>query len=360
MSGLERRQQSTAAPVFRVYRASGLLMHVTSLPSPYGIGDFGPGAFEWVDRLHEAGQGWWQSLPMGPTGYGNSPYQSISSFEGNGLLTSPQCLIEDGLLNKSDCESQSFPATVVNYEAVTAFKSRLLEVAWNNFTAGVRADLREALEQFCSDHGHWLEDYALFRALKQKHKGADFVEWGEDLVRREPGALAWARRGLRSQVDQGRFAQFLLFRQAERLKDYAHARGLRLIGDLPFFVSADSSDVWSNPELFLLDEKRRPRFVAGVPPDYFSSQGQLWGNPVYNWDALRQAGYRWSIDRFRALLVHVEVIRLDHFRGFAAHGTCRPVRRRPNPASGCPGQALISSLWSRRSWAVCCASTLLT
>jgi 4-alpha-glucanotransferase len=293
-------------------------MHVTSLPSPYGIGDFGPGAFEWVDRLQEAGQGWWQSLPMGPTGYGNSPYQSMSSFEGNGLLISPQCLIEDGLLHKSDCESQSLPATVVNYEAVIAFKSRLLEVAWNKFTAGVRADLRPDFEQFCSDQGHWLDDYALFRALKTKHHGADFVEWPEDLVRREPGALARARRELRSQVDQRRFAQFLLFRQAERLKDYAHARGLRLIGDLPFFVSADSSDVWSNPELFLLDEKRRARFVAGVPPDYFSSQGQLWGNPVYNWDALRQAGYRWSIDRFRALLMHVDVIRLDHFRGFAS------------------------------------------
>jgi 4-alpha-glucanotransferase len=203
------------------YRASGLLMHVTSLPSPYGIGDFGPGAFEWVDRLHEAGQGWWQSLPLGPIGYGNSPYQSMSSFEGNGLLISPQCLIEDELLDKSDCESHSLSATVVNYEAVTAFKYRLLEVAWNNFTAGVRADLRPSFEQFCSDHGHWLEDYALFRALKAKHNGADFVEWPEDLVRREPGALARARHELRSRVDQGRFAQFLLFRQAERLKGYA-------------------------------------------------------------------------------------------------------------------------------------------
>jgi 4-alpha-glucanotransferase len=315
---LSEEKNPPLPPFSGAYRASGLLMHVTSLPSPYGIGDFGPGAFEWVDRLHEAGQGWWQSLPMGPTGYGNSPYQSMSSFEGNGLLISPQCLIEDGLLHKSDCESQSLPATVVNYEAVIAFKSRLLEVAWNKFAAGVRADLQPNFEQFCSDQGHWLDDYALFRALKTKHNGADFVEWPEDLVRREPGALARARRELRSQVDQGRFGQFLLFRQAEKLKDYAHARGLRLIGDLPFFVSADSSDVWSNPELFLLDEKRRPRFVAGVPPDYFSSQGQLWGNPVYNWDALRQAGYRWSIDRFRALLMHVDVIRLDHFRGFAA------------------------------------------
>jgi len=300
------------------YRGSGLLMHVTSLPSPYGIGDLGPSAFEWVDRLHEAGQSWWQSLPLGPTGYGNSPYQSLSSFAGNGLLISPQCLIEDGLLHKSDCEGHSLPATTIDYDAVIEFKHRLLEIAWNNFGAGARSDLGPAYEQFRNDRGPWLEDYALFRALKAKHNGAEYVEWPADLVHREPGALALARRELRGQVDQACFAQFLLFCQAERLKQYAHARGLRLIGDLPFFVSADSSDVWSNPELFLLDEKRQPRFVAGVPPDYFSSQGQLWGNPVYNWDALRQTGYRWCIDRFRALLVHVDVIRLDHFRGFAA------------------------------------------
>jgi 4-alpha-glucanotransferase len=300
------------------YRASGLLMHVTSLPSPYGIGDLGPAAFEWVDRLHEAEQTWWQSLPLGPTGYGNSPYQSLSSFVGNGLLISPQFLIEDGLLQASDCEGHSFPATMVDYDAVIPFKHRLLETAWNKFSAGERTDLRPAYEQFRNAQGHWLEDYALFRALKAKYKGADYLEWPADLVQRQPAAMALAGQELAGRVDQICFAQFLLFRQAERLKDYAHAKGLRLMGDLPFFVSPDSSDVWSNPELFLLDENRRPRFVGGVPPDYFSAQGQLWGNPVYNWDALRQTGYRWCIDRFRALLAHVDVIRLDHFRGFAA------------------------------------------
>jgi 4-alpha-glucanotransferase len=300
------------------YRASGLLMHVTSLPSPYGIGDLGPVAFEWVDRLHDAGQSWWQSLPLGPTGFGNSPYQSLSSFAGNGLLISPQRLIEDGLLQASDREVHSFPVTAIDYDAVIPLKHRLLENAWDNFSAGARADLRLAYEQFRNDHGHWLEDYALFRALKAKYNGAYYLEWPADLIQRKPVALALARRELKGQVDQFCFAQFLLFRQAERLKEHAHAKGLRLIGDLPFFVSPDSSDIWSNPELFLLDKHRQPRFVAGVPPDYFSAQGQLWGNPVYNWDALRETGYRWCIDRFRALLAHVDVIRLDHFRGFAA------------------------------------------
>jgi 4-alpha-glucanotransferase len=293
-------------------------MHVTSLPSLYGIGDLGPSAFEWMDRLHEAGQSWWQALPLGPTGYGNSPYQSMSSFEGNSLLISPEYLIEDELLKVSDCKDHPPPATTIDYDAVTSFKHRLFKIAWDNFNAGARSDLQPAYEQFRKNQGHWLEDYALFRALKAKHDGAYYLEWPAELVHREPSALVSARRELKDQIGQVCFAQFLLFRQAERLKEYAHAKGLHLIGDLPFFVSPDSSDIWSNPELFLLDDKLRPRFVAGVPPDYFSSEGQLWGNPVYNWDALRQAGYRWCIDRFRALLAHVDVIRLDHFRGFAA------------------------------------------
>ena len=300
------------------YRASGVLLHVTSLPSPYGIGDVGPAALAWIDRLREAGQTWWQALPLGPTGYGNSPYQSLSSFAGNGLLISPDSLIEDGLLQQSDCEGHSFPATTIDYDAVIPFKHRLLETAWNHFRAGARADLRPAYEQFCNEQAHWLEDYALFRALKARHDGAYYLEWPAELVRREPAALARARRDLANPIGQFRFAQFLLFRQGARLKERAQARGLRLIGDLPFFVSPDSSDVWANPEWFLLDEQHRPRFVAGVPPDYFSSQGQLWGNPVYNWEALRRTGYRWCIDRLRALLAHVDAIRLDHFRGFAA------------------------------------------
>lgn len=312
------RDSANLPPFAPEYRASGLLLHLTSLPSPYGIGDVGPAAFAWVDRLHEAGQCWWQALPLGPTGYGNSPYQSLSSFAGNGLLISPDYLIEDGLLRASDFGGRSFSATAIDYDAVISFKHGLLERAWSNFSAGARPDLRPAYEQFCNDQAHWLEDYALFRALKIRYNGAYYLQWPADLVQRKPAALAQARRDLASQINEVRFAQFLLLRQGERLKQYAHANGVRLIGDLPFFVSPDSSDVWANPELFLLDEQRRPRVVAGVPPDYFSSQGQLWGNPVYDWEALRRTGYRWCIDRLQALLAHVDVIRLDHFRGFAA------------------------------------------
>jgi len=299
------------------YRASGLLLHVTSLPSPYGIGDLGSSAFSWVNRLHDTGQIWWQALPLGPTGYGGSPYQAMSSFAGNAMVVSPGSLISDELLSAKDVEA-SFPSDVVDYDAVVPFKMRLLERAWNNFKAGRRKDLQAQYVEFCTQEEHWLEDYALFRALKAKYKGAYYLDWPEDLVQRRPEALASASRELANQIDQVRFAQFLLFRQGDQLKTFAHSKGVRLIGDLPFFVSPDSSDVWSNPELFLLDEHRRPRFVAGVPPDYFSSQGQLWGNPVYNWDALLATGYRWPIDRVRALLAHVDAIRLDHFRGFAA------------------------------------------
>src|ERR1700683_3182180 len=310
----------TSVPPFpSEYRASGLLLHVTSLPSPYGVGDVGSSAFSWIDRLHDAGQAWWQALPLGPTGYGTSPYQSMSSFAGNELLISPGSLISDGLIQSSDAQSH-FSADAVDYDSVIPFKQRLPETVWANFKAGHRnsGDLGPAYDEFCARQAHWLEDYALFRALKEEYHGAYYLEWPEELVQRRPSALAEARRELASQMDQVRFAQFLLFRQTDQLKEHAHARGVSLIGDLPFFVSPDSSDVWANPELFLLDEQQRPRFVAGVPPDYFSAQGQLWGNPVYDWDAVRATGYRWCIDRLRALLAHVDVIRLDHFRGFAA------------------------------------------
>jgi 4-alpha-glucanotransferase len=299
------------------YRACGVLLHVASLPSPYGIGDVGPAAMAWIDRLHEAGQSWWQALPLGPTGYGNSPYQSLSSFAGNELLISPDGMIEDRVLQANDCKGNSFSAVAIDYGAVIPFKRRILETAWDNFRAGGCEDLRPSYEEFGNTQRHWLEDYALFRALKARHNDAYYLEWPAELVRRVPAALARARRELADQIDQVRFAQFLLFRQAQQLKEHARARGVRLIGDLPFFVSPDSSDVWANPELFLLDEQHRPRFVAGVPPDYFSATGQLWGNPVYDWDVVRPTGYRWCIDRLRALLTYVDAVRLDHFRGFA-------------------------------------------
>jgi 4-alpha-glucanotransferase len=309
---------SSVSPFPPEYRASGVLLHITSLPSRYGIGDLGPAAFGWVDRLSEAGQAWWQALPLGPTGYANSPYQALSSFAGNWLLISPDGLIEDGLLLESDCARQSFPDNAIDYDAVIPFKLRLLETAWRNFGSGVRADLQPDYEHFCASQAHWLDDYALFRALKVRYNGAYYIDWPAELVERTPAAMAQARRELAAEIQEVCFAQFMLFRQGERLKEYARAKGLQLIGDLPFFVSPDSSDVWANPELFQLGERQRPRFVAGVPPDYFSPQGQRWGNPVYNWEVLNRSDYRWCIDRLRALLAHVDVIRLDHFRAFAA------------------------------------------
>jgi 4-alpha-glucanotransferase len=300
------------------YRASGVLLHVTSLPSPYGIGDVGPAAVAWLDRLHDAGQCWWQALPLGPTGYGDSPYQSLSSFAGNPLLISPDWLIEDELVRPADCAGGSFSSTTVDYDAVMRFKYVLLETAWKNFRAGARTDLRRDFEHFAEEHAHWLDDYALFRALKARYDGVRYLDWPDELIRRVPAALEQARRDMTSQVDRVRFVQFVLFRQGARLKAHARTKGVALIGDLPFFVSPDSSDVWANPELFLLDASHRPRVVGGVPPDYFSAQGQRWGNPIYDWDALAARSYRWCIDRMRALLAYVDAIRLDHFRGFAA------------------------------------------
>jgi 4-alpha-glucanotransferase len=312
------RSPLSLPPFPPAYRASGLLLHVTSLPGPYGIGDVGPAALSWIDRLAQAGQSWWQSLPLGPTGYGNSPYQSLSSFAGNELLISPDWLIEDELLRPSDCQVGAFPQNEVDYNAVIAFKQRLLEKALANFSAGARADLRSEYRQFLGEQAQWLEDYALFRALKTKFNGAYYLEWPAEFVERDPAALDRARHELAGQIGQTCFAQFLLFRQCQRLKSHANANGVRLIGDLPFFVSPDSSDVWAHPELFLLDERRRPRVVAGVPPDYFSAHGQLWGNPIYDWAVLRESGYRWYIARLKSLLRYVDAIRLDHFRGFSA------------------------------------------
>ncbi len=309
--------QNHVPPFSPQYRASGLLLHVTSLPSPYGIGDVGPAAIKWIDLLHGAGQTWWQSLPLGPTGYGNSPYQPLSSFAASEILVSPDWLVEDGLLSVADCES-SPSSSAVDFAKVTSFKRRILKKAWDNFSATPNPKLKDAFEHFCYEQAAWLDDYALFRALKAVHHDAYYLEWPAELVQRVPTALAEARRELSDHIRGVCFAQFLLFRQGTRTKEHARANGIRLIGDLPFFVSPDSSDVWANPELFLLDEQHRPRFVAGVPPDYFSPQGQLWGNPLYAWDRLRETGYQWCINRLRALLAHVDVVRLDHFRAFSA------------------------------------------
>lgn len=307
-----------ALPLAHHCRASGVLLHVTSLPSPYGIGDFGPTALSWIDRLGHSRQSCWQALPLGSTGYDNSPYQPLSSFAGNVLLISPDWLMEDELLTAGDCAHDPFPTTVVDYDAIASFKHRLFGSAWKRFKTSGRSELQIAFEQFCHQQKHWLDDYAVFQALKAKLGNIHYLGWPAELVNRDSTAVDRARRELADEIGQIAFAQFLIFRQADRMKSHAHKNGLSLIGDLPFFVSGDSSDVWSHPELFLLGEQHRPSFLAGVPPDYFSAQGQLWGNPLYNWEVLRRSGYQWWIARLRSLLTHVDVIRLDHFRGFVA------------------------------------------
>ena len=309
-----------------------------------------PSAFSWVDRLHDAGQRWWQSLPLGPTGYGNSPYQPMSSFAGNALLISPESLISDGLLAEKDCESH-FPSDVIDYDAVIRFKTRLLEIAWKHFKSGNRKDLRPEFDEFRNKQEHWLEDYALFRALKAKYDGAYYLDWPEEVVQRRPEALATARRELVDEIDQVRFAQFLLFRQGDQLKAYAHSKGVTLIGDLPFFVSPDSSDVWANPELFLLDEHRRPRFVAGVPPDYFSAQGQLWGNPVYDWDAFAQPATDGPSTGCVPCWLTWMRFGWTTSADLRPPGTCPRARQRPRRANGCRVRVrTFSKLYRRVGW----------
>ncbi|HKD38114.1 MAG TPA: 4-alpha-glucanotransferase, partial [Pirellulales bacterium] len=306
------------APFPPGYRASGVLLHVTSLSSRYGIGDLGPSAFEWIDRLADAGQRWWQVLPLGPTGYGNSPYQALSSFAASPLVFSPDRLIEDGLLKASDCDGASFPDELVDFERVAPFKERLLALAWQNFKRSASPVFRDEFERSRDVLNALQAEPALFMALRAKFREAPFQQWPVELARHDPRAIAKARQELADAIDEFHFGQFILFRQWKALKDHANRRGVRVLGDLPIFVSPDSSDVWANPELFLLDDRLEPKVVAGVPPDYFSATGQLWGNPIYDWNALKQTGYRWWINRLQARLDIIDAIRIDHFRGFEA------------------------------------------
>lgn len=300
-------------------RSAGILLHPTSLPGPYGIGDLGPAAYAWIDNLAHARQKWWQILPLGPTGYGDSPYQCFSAFAGNPYLVSPQLLVHDGLLHHGEYEGALFPDERVDYGPVIAYKNRLLARVWETFQAGRAPGLRPEFERFCHEHSTWLDDYTLFMALKEKLGGRSWLEWPDELRRREPAALERARRELAAPMASQCFRQFLFFRQWRHLREYAHKRGIKIIGDIPIFVSSDSADVWANPHLFLLDRECKPTHVAGVPPDYFSATGQLWGNPLYNWEAMARAGYAWWIARLRACLEMVDLIRLDHFRGFEAY-----------------------------------------
>jgi 4-alpha-glucanotransferase len=303
----------------RPNRSAGILLHPSSLPGPYGIGDVGPVAYAWVDALARARQKWWQVLPLGPTGFGDSPYQALSTFAGNTNLLSPELLVRDGLIDQQDLPGTRFRDERVDYGPVNQFKNQLLAKAWQNFQAGRSGHLRGPLDSFCHQHAGWLESFALFRALQEAHGNKSWQDWPAELVRQDSAALKVARDKLHNDISLHRFGQFLVFRQWRSLKDHANSKGVRLIGDVPIFVASDSADVWSNPELFYLDGNRRPTVVAGVPPDYFSATGQLWGNPLYNWEASRRTGHAWWIARMRAMLQQVDLIRIDHFRGFEAY-----------------------------------------
>jgi 4-alpha-glucanotransferase len=300
-------------------RTAGVLLHPTSLPGPYGIGDLGPECLRFLDFLAEARQGVWQVLPLGPTGYGDSPYQCFSAFAGNPLLVSLDALVEDGLLSASDLRSHpEFETTRVDFGAVIDWKRPLLDRAFRAFEKKAKASQREAFQAFRDREGAWLHDFSLFIALKEAHGGKPWPEWDESLVQRDPAALARAAEEHEKRRRAFAFFQFLFFEQWARVREAARARGLRILGDIPIFVSHDSADVWSHPELFHLAADGSAAKVAGVPPDYFSATGQLWGNPLYRWDVLARDGYAWWIDRFRASLRQVDLVRLDHFRGFEA------------------------------------------
>jgi 4-alpha-glucanotransferase len=301
-------------------RCSGILLHISSLPARFGIGDLGACAYEFADFLAAAGQKLWQVLPLNPTGYGDSPYQCFSAFAGNPLLLSLERLRDAGTLEASDlAQLPAFPHDKVDYGSVIEFKLGVLRRAAQVFlTDGSGAD-RAAFERFCESAGAWLDDYALFMALKDHHRGAMWTSWDAALRRRDSRVLhEWSRK-VAPKLAVLKYWQFEFFRQWDTLKHYCQQRGIRFMGDLPIYVAHDSADVWAHPEMFHLDDQGVPAVVSGVPPDYFSASGQLWGNPIYRWDVLGASGYKWWIDRFRASLSLFDMVRLDHFRGFEAY-----------------------------------------
>lgn len=299
-------------------RGAGVLLHPSSLPSKYGIGDFGKSAYEFVNFLLAAKQKFWQILPLNPVGYGYSPYQSPSAFAGNPLLISLGKLVSEGLLTPYDVKAPftAKQAAKAKLSAVETFKKKCLRLAYKNFISrGVPADYKD----FCQKQSKWLEDYALFMALKKHFHDAPWTKWSQPLIQREPSALAKYRRLLAEEVGYQKFVQYVFFKQWKALRLYANVRGVQIIGDMPIFIAHDSADVWANQGLFTLDEKGRAEKVAGVPPDYFSSTGQLWGNPHYRWDRMKEDDYLWWRERFAALYDLVDIVRIDHFRGFEAY-----------------------------------------
>jgi len=306
---------------FKVYfsRSSGILLHPTSLPGPFGIGDLGGEAYQFLDLLTEMGQSLWQVLPLGPTGFGDSPYASFSAFAGNPLLISPALLEKEGLLSPKDI--QSFPAfqeTCVEYGDVIPFKTQLLQKAYETFNADASSLQRGDFDSFCHENGSWLEDFTLFMALKQIHQ-AVWNNWPKDQAMRNPDALSKAKKDYEQLINAHKFFQYLFFKEWDAVKKYANSLGIRIIGDIPIFVAYDSADVWAHQDLFYLDKSGHPLVVAGVPPDYFSKTGQLWGNPLYRWNAMAKNGYNWWMERFRINTLMLDMIRLDHFRGFEAY-----------------------------------------
>ena len=303
----------------RFPRSSGILLHPTSLPGPYGIGDLGAEAYRFVDFLAATGQKLWQVLPLGPTGYGDSPYACYSAFAGNTLLINPDLLLADGLLNQEDLDNYPrLPNDRVDFERVSKAKQSLLAIAFDYFKHYGRDGMREAFDQFCSTNAGWLDDYALFCVFKEMHLGKLWSEWEPRLAKHESATIEMIVPLWMDQIEAQKFFQFLFFRQWFELKTYCHQRGIKIVGDIPIFVAEDSADVWTNPDQFKLDENGRPTVVAGVPPDYFSKTGQFWGNPIYNWDQMRTDGFAWWIKRVHAALRMFDLVRIDHFRGFAA------------------------------------------
>jgi len=301
-------------------RMSGILLHPTSLPGRYGIGSMNQAAYEWVDFLHRTRQSIWQVLPLGPTGYGDSPYQSFSSFAGNPYLISLEDLVSEGLLDHSVLdEAPDFPEDRVDFGAIYHWKRPVLRQAAARFVERAAPEQQEEFDRFCQENAEWLDDFALFMALKDAHDGAPWTEWEMPLRSRRPAALAEATAAHAAAIHAHKFNQWLFYRQWTQLKAYANKSQIRIVGDIPIFVALDSADTWTNPGEFFLDNKYQPTVVAGVPPDYFSATGQLWGNPLYRWKTMRKNGYAWWLRRIRAALRLYDIVRVDHFRGFAGY-----------------------------------------
>jgi 4-alpha-glucanotransferase len=301
-------------------RLGGILLHPTSLPGPDGIGDLGEAVFKWLEWLHEAGCRVWQVLPLGPTGYGDSPYQSFSTMGGNPLMINLQQLLVEGLLAEEDFDDKpDFSRDSVDFGEVLIYKDRLLNLAWQRFRSGCGEHLRSAFSHFCQENSNWLDDYALFMALKGHYGGKPWIAWNRELRMRHTRAISRAKKEFSESIEDYSFRQFLFFRQWKAVLLKAQELGIMIIGDIPIFVAQDSCDVWAHQALFFLDKDGSPTVVAGVPPDYFSATGQLWGNPLYRWERLRENGYTWWIRRLEAVFKMVDMVRLDHFRGFEAY-----------------------------------------